>query len=179
MQNQPECIIEQDKGDRVFLTSANGKNHFWVSLIDDKDWSIEMWWLKLKRSGQKPTPCFTLSCCYFSSKMLFVSGESPFKSITHDVYEFFTSLYEIASDVEVFHTDLSDDNALGFTEVNGDEQFVQVDNNLDEKEFVTTLLHELVHVVQNENGVIDETIREDEAYRLEGILYNNWCMANW
>ena len=111
--------------------------------------------------------------------MLFVSGESPFKSITHDVYEFFTSLYEIASDVEVFHTDLSDDNALGFTEVNGDEQFVQVDNNLDEKEFVTTLLHELVHVVQNENGVIDETLREDEAYRLEGILYNNWCMAKW
>ena len=42
MQNQPECIIEQDKGDRVFLTSTNGKNHFWVSLIDDKDWSIEM-----------------------------------------------------------------------------------------------------------------------------------------
>ena len=42
MQNQPECFIEQDKGDRVFLTSANGKNHFWVSLIDDKDWSIEI-----------------------------------------------------------------------------------------------------------------------------------------
>ena len=109
--------------------------------------------------------------------MLFTSGKSKHTHLTHSVYEFFTTKYEISSDVEVYHTDLSDDNAFGFTEVNGDEQFVQVDNNLDEKEFVTTLLHELVHVVQNENGLIDETIREDEAYRLEGILYNNWCMA--
>ena len=109
--------------------------------------------------------------------MLFVSGESPFKNITGDVYKFFTSLYEIASDVEVFHTDLSDDNALGFTEVNGDEQFVQVDNNLDEKQFVTTLLHELVHVVQNEQGIESDIVREDQAYHMEGILYDRWCSS--
>ncbi len=41
MDNDPECIIEQDKGDRVFLTSINGKNHFWVSLNNDKDWEVE------------------------------------------------------------------------------------------------------------------------------------------
>ena len=110
--------------------------------------------------------------------MLFVSGTSPFKNITHRVFEFFTSKYEIVSDVEVFHTDLSDDNALGFTEVNGDEQFVQVDNNLDEKEFVTTLLHELVHVVQNERGEFNDEKREQEAYDLEGILYNQFCEVN-
>ena len=107
--------------------------------------------------------------------MLFVSGNSPHFNLTNRVYDFFTSTYEIASDVEVFHTNLRDENALGFTEVNGEEQFVQVCNTLDEKEFVTTLLHELVHVVQNENGIIDETEREEEAYRLEGILYNNYC----
>ena len=107
--------------------------------------------------------------------MLFVSGKSPHLSLTHRVYDFFTSTYEISSDVEVFHTNLRDENALGFTEVNGEEQFVQVCNTLDEKEFVTTLLHELVHVVQNENGIIDETERELEAYRLEGVLYNNYC----
>ena len=107
--------------------------------------------------------------------MLFVSGKSPHLSITHRVYEFFTSKYEIASDVEVFHTNLRDENALGFTEVNGEEQFVQVDNTLDEKEFVTTLLHELVHVVQNEQGMINEDERESQAYMLEGILYNNYC----
>ena len=107
--------------------------------------------------------------------MLFVSGNSPHFNLTNRVYDFFTSTYEISSDVEVFHTNLRDENAVGFTEVNGEEQFVQVCNTLDEKEFVTTLLHELVHVVQNENGIIDETERESEAYRLEGILYNNYC----
>ena len=110
--------------------------------------------------------------------MLFVSGKSPHLSITHRVYDFFTSKYEISSDVEVFHTNLRDKNALGFTEVNGEEQFVQVCNTLDEKEFITTLLHELVHVVQNENGIIDETEREEEAYNLEGILYNEFLSAS-
>ena len=111
--------------------------------------------------------------------MLFVSGKSPFFDLTYKVYEFFTSSYEITSDVEVFHTNLSDDNALGFTEVNGEEQFVQVDNTLDEKEFVTTLLHELIHVVQNEQGMINEDERESQAYMLEGILYNNYCATCW
>ena len=110
--------------------------------------------------------------------MLFVSGDSQFFDVTHKVYEFFTESYEISSDVEIFATNLSDENALGFTEVNGEEQFVQVCNTLDEKEFITTLLHELVHVVQNENGMIDETEREEQAYNLEGILYNEFLSAS-
>ena len=36
------CIIEQDKGDRVFLTSANGRNHFWVHIAHDADWDVEL-----------------------------------------------------------------------------------------------------------------------------------------
>ena len=110
--------------------------------------------------------------------MLFVSGKSPHLNLTHKVYEFFTDKYEISSDVEVFHTNLRDENALGFTEVNGEEQFVQVCNSLNEEEFITTLLHELVHVVQNENGIIDETEREEEAYDLEEILYYEFLSAS-
>ena len=109
--------------------------------------------------------------------MLFVSGKSPHLNLTHRVYEFFTSRYEIASDVEVFHTDLRDENALGFTEVNGDEQFVQVHNDLTKEEHVKTILHELVHVVQNEQGLNDDDERESQAYMLEGILYNNYCAS--
>ena len=109
--------------------------------------------------------------------MLFVSGKSPHLNLTHRVYEFFTSRYEIASDVEVFHTNLRDENALGFTEVNGDEQFVQVHNDLTKEEHVKTILHELVHVVQNEQGLIDDDERESQAYMLEGILYNNYCAS--
>ena len=109
--------------------------------------------------------------------MLFVSGDSQFFDITHKVYEFFTESYEISSDVEIFATNLRDENALGFTEVNGEEQFVQICNTLNERGFITTLLHELVHVVQNEQGLIDDDERESQAYMLEGVLYNNYCAS--
>ena len=107
--------------------------------------------------------------------MLFVSGSSPFLDITPKVYEFFTDSFEIRSDVEICHVNLRDENALGFTEVNGEEQFIQIHNKLDESDYVTTLLHELVHVVQNEQGIESDQVREDQAYHMEGILYNRWC----
>ena len=62
--------------------------------------------------------------------MLFTSGKCKHTHLTQSVFEFFTTKYEIDSDVEVYHTDLSDDNAFGFTEVNGEEQFIQIHNNL-------------------------------------------------
>ena len=109
--------------------------------------------------------------------MLFTSGKSSNSHLTQKVFEFFTSYYEISSDVEVFHTDLSDDNAFGFTEVNGEEQFIQVHNKLSEKDYIITLLHELVHVVQNEAGIIDDEERENEAYELERVLYIQYCAS--
>ena len=116
-----------------------------------------------------------LTTFLFQTKMLFVSGKSPYLNLTYQVYEFFTSRYEIASDVEVFHTNPRYENALGFTEVNGDEQLIQVCNTQDEKEFVTTILHELVHVMQNEHGMIDDDMRERQAYNMEGVLYSQYC----
>ena len=62
--------------------------------------------------------------------MLFVSGHSPFLSLTHRVYDFFSEIYEVSADVEVCHTNLRDEHAVGFTEVNGDEQFIQIHNCL-------------------------------------------------
>ena len=102
--------------------------------------------------------------------MLFVSGKSPHLSITQSVYDFFTERYEVRSDVEVYHTNLSNKNAVGFTEMNGDEQFIQVHNKLNKEDFIVTLLHEFVHVMQNEQGLINETEREQQAYDLEGVL---------
>ena len=110
--------------------------------------------------------------------MLFTSGKSQHTHLTQSVFEFFTTKYPIDSDVEVYHTDLSDDNAFGFTEVNGEEQFVQIHNDLNEKDYITTLLHELVHVVQNESGQFDDEERENEAYSLESILFNQFTTSN-
>ena len=108
------------------------------------------------------------------TSMLFTSGQSSHSHLAQSIFEFFTSLYGVKSDVEVFHTDLTDDNAFGFTEINGDEQFIQIHNDLNENDYITTLLHELVHVVQNENGQFDDTQREEEAYGLESILFNQF-----
>jgi hypothetical protein len=41
MERNDECIVEQHCGNKVFLTSANGRNHFWVNLTQDNDWDIE------------------------------------------------------------------------------------------------------------------------------------------
>ena len=109
--------------------------------------------------------------------MLFVSGKSQHTKLTFKVYDFFRELYDVESDVEVFHTDLTDDNAFGFTEENGDEQFIQIHNGLSEKDFTITLLHELVHVMQNENGITDDKVREEEAYAFEDILYNQYLQS--
>ena len=109
--------------------------------------------------------------------MLFVSGKSQHTKLTHKVYDFFRELYDVKSDVEVFHTDLTDDNAFGFTEVNGDEQFIQIHNDLSEKDFITTLCHELVHVMQNENGITDDKIREEEAYLFVFLLYHQYLQS--
>ena len=109
--------------------------------------------------------------------MLFVSGKSQHTKLTFKVYDFFRELYDVKSDVEVFHTNLTNDNAFGFTEENGDEQFIQIHNDLSEKDFITTLLHELVHVMQNENGITDDKIREEEAYMFEDILYNQYLQS--
>lgn len=43
MDSVDEVIIEQNKGDKVFVTSMNGRNHFWVNITNDKDWEIEFW----------------------------------------------------------------------------------------------------------------------------------------
>ena len=48
---------------------------------------------------------------------------------------------------------------------------------LNKEEHVKTILHELVHVVQNEQGMIDDDERESQAYMLEGVLYNNYCAS--
>ena len=109
--------------------------------------------------------------------MLFTSGNSPHLSMTSKVFEFFNDRYEITSDVEIYHTNLSDENAVGFTEVNGREQFIQIHNDLTEEDYVTTVLHELVHVIQNEQGITSDKVREDQAYHMEKVLYKGWCQS--
>ena len=42
MENNPVCIVEQDKGDgMLFLASQNQKYFFWVNISEDCNWECE------------------------------------------------------------------------------------------------------------------------------------------
>ena len=109
--------------------------------------------------------------------MFFNSDNNP---IAEAVYVFMSVVFpEIKeTDVEVIHTDLTEDNVFGWTLINNDQNEIEIHNDLSERDYVTTLIHELVHVKQNVNGVTDDTIREGEAYELENTLADIYLTGN-
>ena len=109
--------------------------------------------------------------------MFFNSDNNP---IAESVYVFMSVIFpEIKeTDVEVIHTDLTEDNVFGWTLINNDQNEIEIHNDLSERDYVTTLIHELVHVTQNVQGVTDDTIREGEAYELENTLADIYLTGN-
>ena len=101
--------------------------------------------------------------------MFFNSDNNP---IAESVYGFMSVIFpEIKeTDVEVIHTDLTEDNVFGWTTYNNDQHEIEIHNDLSEKDFITTLIHELIHVDQNVRGLRDDIQREEEAYSLEHTL---------
>ena len=92
--------------------------------------------------------------------------------IGYEVYTFMCGLYPNLKtvDIEVIPTDLTEDNVFGWTLENNDQNEIEIHNNLSEKDFITTLIHELIHVDQNVRGLLDDEEREEEAYSLEHTL---------
>ena len=109
--------------------------------------------------------------------MFFNSDNNP---IAEAVYVFMSVVFpEIKeTDVEVIHTDLTEDNVFGWTLINNDQNEIEIHNDLSERDYVTTLIHELIHVKQNVQGVTDDTIREGEAYELENTLADIYLTGN-
>ena len=62
--------------------------------------------------------------------------------------------------------------------INNDQNEIEIHNDLSERDYVTTLIHELIHVKQNVQGVTDDTIREGEAYELENTLADIYLTGN-
>jgi len=96
--------------------------------------------------------------------------------LANDVYEFMSRLYPNLTtvDIEVIPTDLTADNVFGWTLINNDQNEIEIHDNLSEKDFTVTLIHELVHVDQNVRGLFDDEQRENEAYKLESELYEQF-----
>ena len=109
------------------------------------------------------------------------SGAYTDSKLAREVYNYFeTKCYpDIANYVvELYHTDLSDDNVKGWQEQNGDEFLLHIDANLDEDEYIKTIFHELVHCIQDINGLSDNNSRECEAYKLEELFYDNFMLTD-
>jgi len=97
-------------------------------------------------------------------------------SIGYEVYTFMCGLYPNLKtvEIEVIPTDLTEDNVFGWTTINNDQNEIEIHNDLSEKDFITTLIHELIHVDQNVRGLLDDEEREKEAYALEHTLTNQF-----
>ena len=97
-------------------------------------------------------------------------------TLSNQVYQFMIGLYPNLEevDIEVIPTDLSEDNVFGWTMENNDQQEIQIHHLLTNEEYITTLIHELIHVDQNVRGLLDDEEREEEAYSLEHTLTNQF-----
>ena len=97
-------------------------------------------------------------------------------NIGYEVYAFMCGLYPNLKtvEIEVIPTDLTEDNVFGWTTFNNDQHEIEIHDTLSEKDFITTLIHELIHVDQNVRGLLDDTKREEEAYSLEHTLTNQF-----
>ena len=111
---------------------------------------------------------------------IYFSGAYIDSNLALNVYQFFESKYTFIADydVEIYHTDLTNDNVKGWQERNGDEFLIHIDTNLDEGEYIKTIFHELVHCIQDINGLSDNNSRECEAYKLEELFYDNFMLTD-
>ena len=107
------------------------------------------------------------------------SGAYTDSSLALNVYQFFESKYSFMAYyvVEVYNCDLTEDNVKGWQEKNDDEFLLHIDANLDEEEYIKTLLHELVHCVQDIEGLSDNNARENQAYKLEQVYYDQFMLT--
>ena len=107
---------------------------------------------------------------------VFTSGDwqvDKERDITFGVFNFMCEKFKqlIDADVEINQVDLTEDNSFGFCQVDEDGEFlIHIHNDLSIEEYVTTLIHELVHVKQTVQGLKDHEMRESEAYFWEQLL---------
>ena len=108
---------------------------------------------------------------------MFIITDKRFTTLGNQIYEFMCGLYPnlTTTDIEVIPTDLTEDNVFGWTLENNDQNEIEIHNNLSQRDYITTLIHELIHVDQNVRGLLDDAEREKEAYDNEERLTKLFC----
>ena len=101
--------------------------------------------------------------------------------LVKEVYDWFYIKYpEFRKvDVEVHQCNLTERKCYGFCQIaedcndEGKQEFlVHIHHSLPEKQYIKTILHEFVHIVQTIRGLFDDERRESEALVLEDVLYD-------
>ena len=107
---------------------------------------------------------------------MFIITNKEFTTLGNQIFEFMSGLYPnlTTTDIEVIHTDLTEDNVFGWTTENNDQNEIEIHNDLSNEDYIITLIHELNHVDQNVRGLRDDEQRENEAYKLEKRLADNF-----
>ena len=114
---------------------------------------------------------------------LFTSGDwiaDKEREITFGVFEFMCKKFPLLrnAEVEVNQVNLTNEFGTGFCQVDEDGEFlIHVHNDLSCEEYVTTLIHELVHVRQTLQGLKDNEMRESEAYFWERLLCKEYMAS--
>ena len=107
---------------------------------------------------------------------MFIITDKRFTTLGNQIFEFMSGLYPnlTTTDIEVIPTDLTEDNVFGWTTENNDQNEIEIHNDLSDEDYVITLIHELIHVDQNVRGLRDDEQRENEAYKLEKRLADDF-----
>ena len=107
---------------------------------------------------------------------MFIITGKKITTLGNEIFEFMCGLYPNLTevDIEVIPTDLSEECVFGWTVENNDQNEIEIHHLLTNEEYITTLIHELIHVDQNVRGLLDDEEREKEAYSLEHTLTNQF-----
>jgi hypothetical protein len=105
--------------------------------------------------------------------MILTSGHRQRPRLAQQVYRFMLDQEPLlgAATVTVHHRGLKREGVVGWQQEDDGEHLVEIETTLSRQDYITTLIHELIHVRQNLEGIdpADHDRREEEAYNLEAV----------
>ena len=111
--------------------------------------------------------------------MLYTSGQKQRPRLAQQVYRFMLDQEPLlaAASITLHHRRLiASEGVVGWQQQEDDLEFlIDIDRDLERLEYVTTLIHELIHCRQSLEGNLDDSSREEEAYRLEQVYADRFA----
>jgi len=109
--------------------------------------------------------------------MIYIEGGTEAqKKLANNLYYFCSKELEIKKKVDIDLRIVDLEKAHAWTDHEGEGKFyLDIDQDLDEDQFITAFCHEMIHVVQH---LRYKDISEIEAYKFEKILFDKFKQTN-